>query len=325
MNVQEGSFQQIIDPYLTDEHLSALATEALGVRTRCDGYTMLTGGCWHRVIAVSTDADTRPLIFKIALKPGDSELAREFEVLRLFRARTTMPVPTPLLLDLSGDRVPGSVLIMEKLPGRTLHEVYGHLGAEERAGIATQIAAHLVDLHTLRAPGFGGVEVPQAQRFPTWLEFWCPRYDATLAEAQAKGTLADALFAQLLDLRRHFPALLDIGPIGTLTHYDIWTGNVLVALDDASVRVTGYLDVMGYYGDYARELSSMFGLADHRLLHYYGQRHGFDQTFEARCRLYTLKMCVQLVNMYPDNPTHLANIQHHLKVLQGYVGDAAMP
>jgi fructosamine-3-kinase len=321
MNVQEGLLQQKIDPYLTDANLSALATEALGVRTRCDGYTILTGGCWNRVIAVSTDVAKRPLVFKITPNPGDIALEREFEVLRHFRARTAMPVPEPFLLDLSGERVPGSLLVMEQMPGTALHEVYSRLGAEERAAIATQIAEHLVDLHTHRDTGFGGVEVPPQQRAATWLDFWLPRYEATLAEAQAQGTVPGALLAELHDLRRHFPALLDIGPVGTLTHYDIWTGNVMVALDGGYPRVTGYLDLMGYYGDYARELSSMFGLADQRLMQVYGQQHGFDQTFEARFSLYTLKMCLQLVNMYPGVPGHLANTCRHLQVTQGYFGN----
>src|SRR5262249_35138582 len=104
-------------------------------------------------------------------------------------------------------------------------------------------------------------------------------------------------------------------------HYDIWTGNVMVALDGASPRVTGYLDVMGYYGDYARELSSMFELADQRLMHIYGQRHGHDKTFEARFSLYTLKMCVQLVTMYPGNPVHIAHTHRHLQAIQEYLGN----
>lgn len=319
-NVQEGLLQQKIDPYLTDANLSALATQALGVRTRCAGHTVLTGGCWNRVIAVSTDGAPRELVFKITPNPVDTALQREFKVLRHFRACTALPVPEPLLLDPSGERIPGSVLVMEKMPGTSLHEVYSHLRAEERTLISTQIAEHLADLHTHQATGFGGVEVPPEQRAATWLDFWFPRYDATLTETQAIGTVPDALLTELHDLRRHIPELLDIGPIGTLTHYDIWTGNVMVDLGGQYPRIIGYLDLMGYYGDYARELSSMFGLADRRLMQVYGQRHGFDQTFEARFTLYSLKMCLQLVNMYPGSPRHLTNTYRYLHAIQGYVG-----
>jgi fructosamine-3-kinase len=320
MNVQEDVLRQRIDPALTDDTLSALATAALGVRTRCAGYTVLTGGCWNRVLAVAAEGGTRPLVVKITPSPGDGALQREWAVLRHFRDRTALPVPEPLLLDLAGGLVPGSVLVMERIPGTVLHAVYDHLGAADRAAIATQIAAHLVALHTHRESGFGAVEVPPRQRAATWHEFWLPRYDAALASAQAQGALSDALHAELHDLRRHLPPLLDIGPVGTLTHYDIWTGNVMVALEGPSPRITGYLDVQGYYGDYARELSSMFRMANHRLLHLYGQRHGFDPTFKARFRLYTLKMCVQLATMYPDDPQHLENIRRHLRALQHYFG-----
>jgi fructosamine-3-kinase len=320
MNVQEELLRQIIDPTLTKENLSVLATQALGVRIRCEGYTVLTGGCWNRVIAVATNGGRQHLVFKITPQPGDAALQREFAVLRYFRAHTAMPVPQPYLLDLSGERVAGSVLVMEMLPGTVLHAVYDQMDTGARASIATQMAQQLVDLHTRREPGFGGVEVPPEQRASTWCEFWLPRYEATLAEAQAGGTAPDALLDALQDLRPHLPELLAIGPVGTLTHYDIWTGNVMVALDGAYPRVTGYLDVMGHYADYARELSSMFGLADQRLMHIYEQRHGFDATFEARFTLYTLKMCMQLVHMYPGNPDHLANTRRHLRTLQRYFG-----
>jgi fructosamine-3-kinase len=320
MNVQEGLLQRTIDPHLTAMNLSALATDALGARTLCHGYTVLKGGRWHRVIAVTVDGGTRQLVFKITPNPGDSALKREFTVLRQFRARTAMPVPEPFLLDLSGERVPGSVLVMEKLPGIALHEVYSQLGENARSRIATQIAEQLVDLHTHKEPGFGGIDLPPQQRATTWLGFWLPRYEATLAETEARDTVPAPLLADLQDLRRHIPALLDIGAVGTLTHYDIWTGNVMVALDGAEPRVTGYLDVLGYFGDYARELSSLFGLADSTLMRLYEQRHGFDPTFAARFSLYTLKMCLQLVNMYPGNPEYLANTYHHLREVQHRAG-----
>jgi fructosamine-3-kinase len=272
------------------------------------------------VIAVASEDGARNLVLKMTPYPGDTALQREYAVLRHFRARTALPVPEPFLLDLRGGRVPGSVLVMERIPGTALHAVYAHLGAAGRAAIATQIAEHLAALHAQREPGFGAVEAPPGQRTATWPEFWLPRYDAALAEAQAKGALPEALFAELQDLRRHLLPLLDIGPVGTLTHYDIWTGNVMVALDGPLPRVTGYLDALGYYGDYARELSSMLRLADHRLLHRYGRMHGFDPTFKTRFRLYALKMCTQLVTMYPDDPHHLANTRCYLRAVQHAIG-----
>ena len=41
MKVQEALLRQKIDPYWADEILSGLVTEALDVRSRCNGYTTL--------------------------------------------------------------------------------------------------------------------------------------------------------------------------------------------------------------------------------------------------------------------------------------------
>jgi fructosamine-3-kinase len=318
MNVQEELLRAKIDPCLTDGNLSALATEALGVRTQCEGYSILTGGCWNRVIETPIDGSEKHLVFKVTPKIGDADLRREFDVLRYFRAHTAMPVPEPYLLDLTGNRLPGSVLVMAKIPGTVLQKMVQALSSEDRRSVSEEIAEHIADLHTRQAPGFGGVEVPVAQRAATWLEFWRPRWDAAIAEAQEKGPLEDGLLAELDAVRGELPRLLDIGPCGVLTHYDIWTGNVMVDFRGGRPTVSGFLDVIGYYADYARELSSMFSLADPWLMQVYTQRRGLDPSFEARFDVYSLKMCLQMVCMYPAEPRHMENTRRYLRLAQAY-------
>ncbi len=318
MNVQEEVLREKIDPCLTDANLSALVTEALGAKTRCDGYTVLTGGCWNRVIAVTVDGEKRRLVIKITPKTGDADLKREFEVLRYFRAHTAMPVPEPFLLDLTGERLPGSVLVMEKIPGMVLHDVYQRLSNEERKILSEEIADHIIALNAHQEIGFGGVEIPAEQRLATWMDFWLPRFDTTIVETQEKGGVSRELLDDLGEIRRYLPKLLDIGPRGTLTHYDIWTGNVMVAVRDDQLHVSGFLEPTGFFADYARELSSMFGLADQRLMQIYKQRHGFDESFEARFNAYSLKMCLQLICMYPGESRHVQNARRFLRQIQEY-------
>lgn len=319
MNVQEDLLREKIDPCLTDATLSALATEALGVPARCSGYSILTGGLWNRVIGVPVRGPVDRLIFKIAPRPDDPALGREFSVLRYFRAHTCLPVPEAYLLDLSGERMPGSILVMAPVPGQVLSEIGPSLSPDEQRRISEEVAAHLVALHTRQEVGFGGVELPVEQRARTWVDFWVPRYDDAVRDARDKGLLDAALLDGLAELRTHFPALLDIGPRGTLTHYDIWTGNVMVDRRDGRVVVSGFLDVMGYYADYARELSSMFSMADEALMRVYRQRHGLDDGFQARFDAYSLKMCLQLVSMYPAQPRHVEDARRFLRQTLAYL------
>ncbi len=305
MNVQEDILRAKIDPCLTDATLSALATEALGVETRCKGYSILTGGLWNRVVSVPVDGTERRLVIKITPQPDDPALRREYDVLHYFRQHTAMPVPEPLLLDASGEKIPGSVLVMSEVPGKVLSAIRETLAQDEQRSIAQEIAEHVIDLHTHQDLGFGGVELSPSKRSATWADFWVPRYDIAVAEARDKGLLDAAMLDGLTEVRGQLPALLDIGPTGTLTHYDIWTGNVMVDRRDDRVYVSAFVDVMGYYADYARELSSMFSMADEWLMAAYRQRHGLDAGFQARFDAYSLKMCLQLASMYPSESRYM--------------------
>ena len=185
MNVQEDILRAKIDPCLTDATLRA-GHRALGVRVRCDGYSILTGGLWNRVISVPVDGTERRLVIKIAPQPDDSALRREYDVLHYFRQHTAMPVPEPLLLGASGEKIPGSVLVMSEVPGKVLSAIRDTdpgRAAQHRPGNrrACQRSAH--------APGAGlrRCRTEPSKRSATWADFWVPRYDIAVAEAATRA------------------------------------------------------------------------------------------------------------------------------------------
>jgi fructosamine-3-kinase len=309
-NVQEQLLREKIDPWLTEATLSALATEALGERACCGAPAVLTGGCWNRVVAAPVDDGSVSLVFKIAPRLDDADLQREFAVMRFLHTRTSLPVPEVYRVDVTGKWLPGSVLVMQKLPGAALEGQTLNAGDQER--VATEIAEYVADLNAHTDAGFGGLELPSSRRTSDWPAFWLPRFDQALAEAQQKRPDMAGLFAAIGNVRASFPRLLNIGPQGTLTHYDIWGGNVLVDTTGERMRVSGFLDAIGYYADYAREISSMFGLGGRRFMDVYAQRHGLDPTFQLRHDIYALKMCLQLACMYPDAPRPVAQAREFL-------------
>ena len=321
MNVQEDLLREKIDPWLIEENLSALATEALGVKTRCHDIAVLTGGCWNRVISTSIDGGATSLVFKISPKPGDADLQRECQAMQFFRAHTSLPVPEVYLVDLTGERVPGSVLVMEQVRGSTLEALNEGLNDEEREKVSTEIAEHVADLHMHQATGFGGLELPVQQRSPTWPDFWMLRFDQAVLEAQETRHDIDHLLAAIREMRDQLPLLLNIGVQGTLTHYDIWGGNVMVHFTAGRPYVSGFLDPFGYYADYAREISSMCGLGGLQFMEAYQQRHSLDETFEVRYDVYSLKMSLQMACMYPDTTWPVDRAKHYLTKIQAYLGE----
>ena len=299
MNVQEQELRERIDPYLTVPKLSEVASRALGAPVRASGYRVLTGGCWNRVIAVATDAGT--LVFKMSPRTGDSSLTREYNVLKVFARDTNMPVARPYLVELHGTVIPGSVLVESLIPGEVMHHVFGELSRGSRERITGEIADYLSDLHTHTARGFGGVESDESDREGVWPDFWMPRFLQVTKEVEAGDFVSEKMLEEIKAAAEGFPKMLDIGNTGTLTHYDIWAGNVMIDCDAHPPKVTGFIDIAGYYADYAREISFMhvFGMADDVFFERYTQRHPLDSGFTLRLNIYSLRTHLKHITMYP--------------------------
>jgi fructosamine-3-kinase len=301
MNVMEQILNEKIDGFLTPDRLSLLSGKAVNDRVQAVGHTVLTGGCWNRVIAVHLSGNEPDLVFKINPNTNNEGIIREYRVLEYFSENTEMPVPKPYYLDTSESTIPGSVLVMEKLPGKVMHQLFSLLDGKRRQRISEEIGRYVADLHETEGRGFGGVELEAEERKNEWKDFWLPRFDKVLREVRDSGQVDTKLLDEIEEIRPSFGAALKIGNASVLTHYDIWSGNVMITFDGDQVRVSGFIDVPGFFADYARELSfmMMFGTADEVFFNIYTGRHTLDPGFLLRVNLYNLKMHLKHITMYP--------------------------
>jgi fructosamine-3-kinase len=300
VNVREALLRERIDPALTPSVLTKTASAALGTTVVVSSWKPLTGGCWNRVICLQGDPRAEQLVLKIAPRPGDAGLEREYEVLRWFSGHTRMPVPDALLVDTTGSILPGSFLVMRRIHGRPLHDAIGLLDESDRRRLTIRIAEDIAELHQSTARGFGGVEAPGEARVE-WSAFWLPRLDAVREEAGRSGVVDGGFLSRVDAIRPALPRLLAIGETGTLTHYDIWAGNIMVEPARGGARVSGYIDVPGFWADPVRELSfaEMFGIADRLFYEVYTSIHRLPEGFRLRRDLYNLKMHLKHITMYP--------------------------
>ncbi len=319
MNVQEQLLQQSIDPLLSTRTLTEFCRRSLP-DAACDvsGYETLTGGCWNRVIGVR--CGDRDLVLKISPHRGDERIIREYQVLERFASQTDLLVPTPLYLDAESDLLPATTLVMTRLPGAVMHECFGLLNYGARRRITDQIALDLAHLHRIRAHGFGGVELPESERVDEWPDFWLPRFDEAIDAAAASGSVPARLISGAYEVRPHLRPLLQIGNAATMTHYDVWSGNVMVDVEADPPRVTGYIDIPGFYADSARELSfaMLFGVADRRFFETYLQHHDLDDGFELRANIYNLKMNIKHVQMYPGQRFYQQGAAENLDFIRAH-------
>ena len=328
MNVREEILREKIDPLLTPQRLAAVSqlafaeTEDGSEKPSIKTVKVLSGGCWNRVVAVSFSSGQPQIVCKISPEDKDEKILREYRVLGFFASHTAMPVPRPLLVDTSGRLLPGTLLVMTRVPGVVLHRVFGLLTREMVESLTDQIAAQIIELHKERGNGFGGVEVGEESRFQNWADFWLPRFDAVFGEVSSSGLVANDMLGRIERVRSRFPAALDIGRRSTLTHYDIWSGNVIVDFEGSGFPgapfVSGYIDIPGYWADYARELSfmEMFGMASPRFYDRYWSAFPEDETFELRKNIYNLKMHLKHITMYPDQDYYREGAEAALGFIQ---------
>lgn len=314
MNVQEELLREKIDPLLTSDTIRSICSEACGERVHVSEFGVLTGGCWNRVMGVSTSE--RELVLKISPHSGDSKIIREFSVLREFRSHTSLPVPEPLLLDAGSRFTPGTMLVMSRIPGVVMHECFSRLRHTDRTAITTEIARYLADLHRSRSTGFGGVELPPEDRSQSWADFWLPRFDKVVDESN--GVVPGSLVDGARTIRPSLVSVLDIEAESTMTHYDVWSGNVMVDVRSDPPCVTGFIDVPGYFADYARELSfaMMFGVADQTFFDEYLRHHQIDPGFMLRVSVYNLKMNLRHIQMYPGEAYYRHGAQQCLEHIE---------
>jgi fructosamine-3-kinase len=303
MNVREELLKSRIDPHLTTRNLSALASRAAGEKLRVSGTASLSGGCWNRVLKVDFEGAHPSLVFKISPDREDEKITNEYHVHRRFQTVTAMRTPKPWLLDSSQKLIPGTVFVMELIPGRVMHSCFGFFTDGEQSRIIDTIASDTAGLHTISEPGFGSSALPPEERHQRWSDFWLPRFDEVLDELKESGLLEADFLGRIDAVRPEFPKALESVHRAVLTHYDIWAGNVIIDTDSPGApAVSGYIDISGFFADYARELSfaELFGIADGAFYRRYAQQHEIDADFRLRASIYNLKMSLRHVKMYPD-------------------------
>jgi fructosamine-3-kinase len=328
VNVHEEILRENIDPFLTRERLSAVSrlafaeTDSGGQEPSIETVKVLSGGCWNRVVGISFYSGQPQIVCKISPDKMDEKILREYRVLGFFASRTAMPVPRPLLVDTSEQLLPGTLLVMTRVPGVVLHRVLGLLSREMVDGLTDQIAAQIIELHKERSSGFGGVEVGEGKRFRSWADFWLPRFDSVFEEVCSSGLVATDTLGQIERIRSRFAVALDIGRQSTLTHYDLWAGNVIVDFEGSGYPgrpfISGYIDIPGYWADYARECSfmEMFGLTSRKFYDRYWSAFGPDEGYELRKNIYNLKMHLKHITMYPDQDYYRDGAESCLRFIQ---------
>jgi fructosamine-3-kinase len=274
---------------LTAHEAAQIVSAGLGEERVVKRVARLTGGCVHTVLEAEFEGDESPVVLKVSHRPQDLSIQAEHDVLRYFRRHTEFPVPEPYACDVSGERVPYSWLVMERLAGTHLGDAGGRLslGDETRVQLSLGDAVGRLHGHTSDR-GFG--HCLSEQREASWPAYFRQRILAEQQDAWETGLMEDDDRAACDRIIEAIPARLarDVAP--TLVHGDIWATNIMVAGEPGEKRLSGFLDPGGLFADLEYELAylQIWRTVDERFFTAYAEHQPVEEGYEFRRLFYWL-------------------------------------
>ncbi len=236
----------------------------------------LTGGSVGHVYRLHT-TNGRSLVAKVDNGP-EPKLDVEGYMLDYLHEHTNLPAPRTVYCT-------PRLLVMTYLPGDSSFSS----AAQEHA------AELLSELHGLTAPSYGlerdtligGLHQPNS-RYENWITFFAEQRLLYMAgQAASSGRLPSHMIPRIEKIAARLPELLVEPETPSLIHGDVWTTNVLAAVD----RITAFVDPAIYYASPEIELAfiTLFGSFGEPFFNRYQEiRPIMPGFFEERRDIYNL-------------------------------------
>lgn len=195
-----------------------------------------TGLCHYTYDVVT--GDNRPVVVRMA-QPGNETIA-EGAVYWSKRLRPEgVPLPELLAYDLTRQKFPYAYLLLERLPGQDLGDVYPDLSADQRRQLAREVVRIQGIVNRLPAgPGYGYATGYQAKLKASWQEVVQAELDRSRLHLAQAGVFNSKVIEQVQSrLSRFEPYFASVPATPFLD--DTTTKNVIIS----EGRLSGIVDV----------------------------------------------------------------------------------
>jgi len=242
-------------------------------------------------------------------------MRQEPELHALLRRRTSVPVPRIVVYDGTRRLLDRDFLIMERLPGRPLAEVYD----VDVDDVYRQVGRYLAEVHSLTASAYGylGAHRPMPP-CDDWVTAFRIMWGKLVADVVRTGWYDAQEEKTLLMLLDRYESVFDRPVPASLLHMDVWSQNILV---DGAGRVTGLVDWdRALWGDPEIEFAVLdyCGVSVPAFWEGYGRRR--DISPEARIRrvlylLYEMQKYIVIRHGRNRDPRAAAQAKHRVMAL----------
>jgi len=173
---------------------------------------------------------------------------------RLIRKKTDIPIPTIITYDFSRSHIDRDYLIMNRMGGRSLSEMWIQLNQQQINCALKELGGYIAKLHTITADKYGYIGAHHPMEPQTnWHDAFALMWEMMLDDCVTCGIYSDQEKSLGMKIWQEYHHIFDFNTPATLCHMDLWIENVLV---DNEGHVTCLFDFdRACFGDIENEFA----------------------------------------------------------------------
>ena len=262
----------------------------------------------HDYLVLLVELHQPPIEVVVKLAGREAPIACPFDrtaaLHRLVAAKTNIPMPEVLAVDVSYQTVPWRYFIKRHIPGQEWATVREHMDPQELANAYRQMGDAVAQLHAIRFPAFGELSAEGSILNDT-------PYLAALAERARHFISSECLRDLFLSVLEHSAYLFSDVRQASLCHEDLHRHNILFRLEERGWRLATILDFdkawAGHNESDLARLEFWRGTPSKEFWWAYEKIHRLEPLYPQRRPIYQLLWCLEYAQPTAE---HLADTRH---------------
>jgi fructosamine-3-kinase len=285
------------------QSLRQIVREWAGSAADLQEVTPLAGGCINTTLKIQTK-DGQTAVLKITPHRVDHAYTDEERQLGLLR-EIGIPTPQIYLCKTGSLDMPFSYLLMEFVEGIDLATAKTSLSPDEFNQIQSHLAELVLLLHSQRSPQYMRVSAQEPRQYDTWHQCYREIFDGIWMDVAKSGILPVKARKIVTKTHDRLDRLLahDDGP--RLTHWDLWSTNIMVRRDaNGRWHVAALLDPHCKYAHCEAEVAylELFHTVNSTFMRAYQEHHKLpNEYYRVRRNVYQLYSLINHVHLFGNN------------------------
>lgn len=312
------------DILVTREMLAQIATMAnKGEEVVVTDYVTMKKPGKYKLVAASL-SNGKKFVVKISPRANDDALLLQHDTLHFLKHNTKLNVPKVYFYDSNSEIVPKtSLFVMDYIDADSYHN-HPKVKNDQafKAEVNKIIANDIVELHSVKAQGFGSLTNKDARK-KRWEDIFLDNYKKDIEKFEKLNetvNIADAgIFKKMHDyIEKAFDRdVFNVGFNGTVIHGNLYDGNILVEEVNSKIKVH-YISPLAVAGDYTVDLGllELMGIATKSFVETYKTVLKVDAKYKLRANFYGVVNNLTILSENPKDLFYKQELETNIRIIK---------